>query len=64
VRGIAETARVATAARSAQARRRVADVMPTIEAVRQSGVAPLAGIAVALNKQEIPTPSGVVGGTR
>jgi DNA invertase Pin-like site-specific DNA recombinase len=45
-------------ARSATSRRRAADILPAIEAIRSEGATTLQGIAETLNARSIPAPRG------
>ncbi len=56
--GTPDQARAASAAKSAQARARAADVLPYLDAARRAGARTLHELAEALTNRGVPTPAG------
>ncbi len=56
--GTPDQARAASAAKSAQARTRAADVLPYLDAARRAGARTLHELAEALTNRGVPTPTG------
>ncbi|MDO9713147.1 recombinase family protein [Paracraurococcus lichenis] len=56
--GTSDAARMAAAAKSAQAKARAADLASVVAEIRAAGVGTLTGVAKALTARGIPTPSG------
>lgn len=56
--GTSDSARIAAAAKSQQAKARSADLAPVLVEIRAAGILTLAGVAKALTARGIPTPSG------